>query len=325
MRIAVVGAGAIGGWIAARLTLAGETVSVLARGATLNAIRTCGLTLSENGTTTTVRPIVSDVPADLGLQDLIIVAVKGQALAGAAPTVAGLLGPQTVVLPAMNGVQWWFTHGLGGVFDDVALRSIDPDGAIARCIPPARVVGCVVHASSSVTAPGSIAHTAGNRLIVGEPGGGDSERLACIAMTLRGAGLDVTVSGRIQQDVWYKLWGNMTMNPISALTRATTDRILDDALVRQFALAVMTEAKAVGARIGCPIAESGEDRMAVTRRLGAIRTSMLQDVEAGRSLEIDALLAAPREIAAMAGVATPHLDALHGMARLFEAMRQRSG
>jgi 2-dehydropantoate 2-reductase len=138
---------------------------------------------------------------------------------------------------------------------------------------------------------------------------------------LRGAGLGVEVSDRIQQDVWYKLWGNMTMNPISALTRATTDKILDDELVRNFALAVMAEAKEVGAAIGCAIAESGEDRMAVTRKLGAIRTSMLQDVEAGRSLEIDALLAAPREIARAAGAPTPHMDALHGLVRLFGTMR----
>jgi 2-dehydropantoate 2-reductase len=180
----------------------------------------------------------------------------------------------------------------------------------------------VVHASSSVAAPGVIAHTAGNRLIVGEPAAGESARLERVADVLRSAGLDVAVSKRIQQDVWYKLWGNMTMNPISALTRATTDRILDDALVRNFALGVMMEARDLGARIGCAIAESGEDRMAVTRRLGAIKTSMLQDVEAGRALEIDALLAGPREIAMKAGLVTPHMDALHGLVRLFDAMRR---
>jgi 2-dehydropantoate 2-reductase len=207
----------------------------------------------------------------------------------------------------------------------MTLETIDPHGAIASAIPPARVIGCVVHASSRVSAPGVVAHTKGNRLIIGEPAGAGTARLAPIAAVLRGAGLDVEESPRIQQAVWYKLWGNMTMNPISALTRATTDLILDDALVARFALAVMAEAKDVGARIGCAIAESGEDRMAVTRRLGAIKTSMLQDVESGHPLELDALLAAPREIATRAGVPTPHMDALHGLARLFDEVRRGDG
>jgi 2-dehydropantoate 2-reductase len=157
---------------------------------------------------------------------------------------------------------------------------------------------------------------------VGEPKGGDSARLARVSDALRNADLNVQIGARIQQAVWYKLWGNMTMNPISALTGATTDKILGDPLVRGFALAVMAEAKDVGARIGCAIPESGEDRMAVTGRLGAIKTSMLQDAEAGRALELDALLAAPREIAKLAGIATPNMDALHGLARLFDAARR---
>ncbi|MGD0192128.1 MAG: 2-dehydropantoate 2-reductase [Rhizomicrobium sp.] len=322
MRIAIVGAGAIGGWLAARLAAAGQYVSVLARGPTLAAIRANGLMLCEAGRTVTLKMPASDEPRELGPQDLVIVAVKGQALPEAALSIAPMVGLETVVLPAMNGVTWWFTHGLGGTFESLKLTSIDPDGTIAEAIPPSRVIGCVVHASSSVTAPGVISHTAGNRLIVGEPNGRESPRLARVADVLHGAGFGIEVSDRIQQDVWYKLWGNMTMNPISALTRATTDKILDDALVRTFALTVMAEAKEVGAAVGCAIGESGEDRMAVTRKLGAIRTSMLQDVEAGRSLEIDALLSAPREIARAAGLATPHMDALHGLVRLFDAMRQ---
>jgi 2-dehydropantoate 2-reductase len=322
MRIAIVGAGAVGGWLAARLAQSGNDVSVLARGLTLDAIRQNGLALRENGTTVVVPVRVSDSPQDLGLQDLVIVAVKGHALGEVAPAIAQMLGPETTVLPAMNGIGWWFGYRLGGALDNTTIEAVDPDGTIARAIPPARVIGCVVHASSSLAAPGVISHTAGNRLIVGEPRGEQSARVAQVGEVLRRAGLDVTVSARIQQDVWYKLWGNMTMNPISALTGATTDLILDDALVRKFALAVMTEAKEVGARIGCAIAESGDDRMAVTRRLGAIRTSMLQDVHGGRPLEIDALLAAPREIAQKCGVATPHLDALHGLVRLFAVVRR---
>jgi 2-dehydropantoate 2-reductase len=323
MRIAIVGAGAIGGWLAARLARSGQDVGVLARGETLAAIRRRGLRLTFGGETQTACVAASDKPGDLGPQDLVIVAVKGPALANVAPAVAAMLGPDTSVLPAMNGVPWWFTTGLSGPFEGVPLHCVDPDGAIAAAIPPERVIGCVVHASSSVAEPGHVVHKMGNGLIVGEPSGGASPRLLETFEALRGAGFDVTVSKRIQQDVWYKLWGNMTMNPISALTGATTDRILDDPLLVEFTLAVMAEAKEVGRRIGCPIAESGEDRMKVTRKLGVFKTSMLQDAQAGRPLEIDALLAAPREIAGRAGVATPYMDALHGLIRLLAATRDR--
>lgn len=222
----------------------------------------------------------------------------------------------------MNGIPWWFFHGLPVTLDDTSLRSIDPEGRLGQLIPPERVLGCVVHASCSVQTPGCSIHKNGNGLIVGEPRGGSSARLDDVVNVLRSAGFDITVSAQIQKDIWYKLWGNMTMNPISALTAATSDLILDDALVSGFILRVMTEAAAIGARIGCPISESGEDRMAVTRKLGAFKTSMLQDAEAGRSLEIDALVAAPREIGRRVGIETPNMDALHGLIRLFANVRQ---
>lgn len=321
MRIAIVGVGAIGGWLGARLALSGQTVSAFARGETLRAIRQNGLRLTANGETKAVKISASDRASDLGPQDLVILAVKGPALAAVAPAVAELLGPETVVLPAINGVPWWFPDGLAGPLAGQQLRSVDPDGVIANHIPASRVIGCVVHASCATTAPGHVVHNMGNGLIVGEPSGKNTARLDMLAQTLRGAKFDVTVSDRIQQAIWYKLWGNMTMNPISALTGALADRILDDELMSTFILAIMAEAAEVGRRIGCPIAESGEDRMKVTRRLGAFKTSMLQDVEAGRPLEIDALLAAPREIATKAGVKTPYMDALHGLARVFAATR----
>jgi 2-dehydropantoate 2-reductase len=194
-----------------------------------------------------------------------------------------LLGPDTVVLTAMNGVPWWFFHGFGGELAGRRLASVDPDGRIAAAIPAERVIGGVVHLTSATAEPGVVVHGFGKRLIVGEPAGGTSRRLATLAERLGAAGLEIETSPRIQRDIWYKLWGNMTMNPISALTGATADRILDDPLVRQHCLAVMAEAAAIGARIDCPIAESGEDRIAVARQLGAFKTSMLQDVEAGRS------------------------------------------
>ncbi len=317
MNIAVVGAGAIGGWLAVRLAQAGENVSLLARGRTLEAIKARGLTLVSGSQTEHMRLRAGDKAADLGQQDLIIVAVKGPAMVEVAPAIAAMMHGDSIVLPAMNGILWWFTNGTDGALSDLPLESIDPDGRIAALIPPARVLGCVVHASCATRAPGEIVHTQGKRLIIGEPRHGETQRLERVCRALSEAGLTVEPSRHIHTDVWFKLWGNMTMNPISALTGALTNQILDDELVRRFALAVMAEASELGARIGCPIRESGEDRMALTRKLGGIRTSMLQDVEAGRRLEIDALLAAPREIAARVGLATPNMDALHGLARLF--------
>ena len=325
MRIAIVGAGAIGAWLGVRLGGAGQenrhAISVLARGRTLDAIRRDGLALTANGETTRCRVTASDDAKALGHQDLVIIAVKGPALLDVAPAVAQLCDAKTAVLPAMNGVCWWFTEGLEGPLSGTRLAAADPDGRIAEAIPPARVIGCVVHASCSLEGPGHAVLTGGNRLILGEPKDHESPRLAQWRDALHAGGIQVETSAQIHRDVWYKLWGNMTMNPISALTGALTNGIVGDPLVTAFVLSVMAEAKEIGARIGCPIAESGEDRMKLTRRLGGIKTSMLQDVEAGRPLEIDALLAAPREIAARVGVSTPNIDALYGLVRLFAASR----
>ncbi len=321
MRIGIVGAGAIGGWLGVRLAAAGHDVSVLARGATLSALRAAPWRLDLGGETLRADVRAADDAAALGAQDVLFLTVKGPALPALAPRLAPLVGAETVVVPAMNGVPWWFLLGGGGELPPTALASVDPDGAIARAIPFARVLGCVVHASAAGVAPGHVRHQAGNRLILGEPSGDASPRLARVVDALAAAGFAVEASARIRHAIWYKLWGNMTMNPISALTGATCDRILDDALVERLALRVMAEAKAIGARIGTPIAERGEDRTQVTRQLGAIRTSMLQDADAGRPLELDAILAAPREIAERLGQETPHLDALLGLARLFARTR----
>jgi 2-dehydropantoate 2-reductase len=314
MRIAIVGAGAIGGWIGVRLALAGHEVSVLARGATLDAIRTNGWTLRTGKDSLVAAVAASDDTAKLGQHDLVLLTLKGPALPAVAPTLLPLIGPETVVLPAMNGVPWWFMLRQA---TPMALRSVDPDARIAAAIPYDSVIGSVVHASASTTAPGMVTHKAGNGLILGEPGGAVSPRLDTIADLFEQAGFDVTRSTAIRRDIWYKLWGNLTMNPISALTGATCDRILDDPLVRGFVLACMAEAQAIGNRIGCKIDESGEDRILVTRKLGAFKTSMLQDAEAGRPLEIDQLLSAPREIAQGLGIDTPNLDALLGLTRQF--------
>jgi 2-dehydropantoate 2-reductase len=264
--------------------------------------------------------VVADTAA-VGEQDLIVIAVKGPSLASVTPSVPPALGSHTMVLTAMNGVPWWFFQDMTGPCAGLQLTSIDPEGRIGAAIPPRHVIGGVVHATCSVAEPGLVRHGFGNGLIVGEPDGPSSARVQALADRLTAAGFDVTVSARIQADIWYKLWGNMTMNPISALTGATCDRILDDPLLNRYTLAIMSEAAAIGAKIGCPINQSGEDRNAVTRKLGAFKTSMLQDVEAGRPLEIDALLTAVTEIGKRVGVPTPHTDALLGLVRVFSEAR----
>ena len=315
-RITLVGAGAIGGWLGVRLVQTGVQLSVLARGQTLSALQQHGLQLHQGGTLhqAPVRAVAD--AQQLGVQDLVIVAVKGPAMAEVAAQVAPLLGPQTVVLTAMNGVPWWFLQGFGGPVADRALDSVDPGGAIARALPAAHILGAVVHASCSVDAPGVIRHHFGQGLIIGEPSGQATPRAQALVDLLQAAGFEASLSAQIQRDIWYKLWGNMTVNPVSALTGATTDRILDDPLVRGFISQVMLEARAIGERIGIPIAQQPEDRHAVTRKLGAFRTSMLQDVQAGKAVELDALVSAVRELGQLCGVDTPMTDALLGLSRL---------
>ncbi len=322
MKICVVGAGAIGGFLGTRLALdAGNAVAALARGATLVSLRDHGWRLHQNGELLQApAAVASDDPRDLGTQDLVILALKAQALPALAPSLGPLLSADTIVMPAMNGVPWWFGAGVAAL-GTRPLESVDPGGGIAAAIPLKSVVGCVVHASAAATEPGVTTHRMGRGLIAGEPSGGDSARVARLGEILTRAGFEVSCSPRIRYDIWYKLWGNMTMNPVSALTGATTDRLLDDELVRTFCARAMQEAAAVGARIGCDVRESADDRQAVTRKLGVFKTSMLQDVEASRTLELDALVGAVREIGQRVGVATPMIDALFGLTRLFGQVR----
>jgi 2-dehydropantoate 2-reductase len=321
--VCIVGLGAIGGWLASHLSrVDGLNLSALARGETLAAVREHGLTLDSGGTTVSTPLRVSADPAELGPQDLVILAVKGPAIAGVAAQVAALCGPHTRVLTALNGLPWWFTAGLP--VPGLTLRCVDPDGRIAALIPPERVIGCVVHASCFVERPGHVRHVMGNGLLVGEAVGGTGEAVDAAVALLVQAGLGARAVDSVQREVFYKLWGNMTTNPVSALTRATTDRILTDDLVREFTTAIMREAALIGERVGCPIVQSPQDRHAITRSLGAFKTSMLQDIEAGRAIETDALLAAPRELAQQLGVATPMLDALLGLTRLMDACRVKA-
>jgi 2-dehydropantoate 2-reductase len=317
MKVCIVGAGAIGGFIGTRLAAAAACdLSVLARRAALVSLQEHGWRLRQGDVLTSAPARASDNADQLGRQDVVIVAVKGQGLTAVAREIGPLIGPNTVILPAMNGVPWWFGQGVAAIGDQ-PLASVDPEGTVTATLPYKQVLGCVVHASTSSPEPGLVAHKMGNGLIIGEPGGGESARARQLGALLGGAGFDVTVSDNIRYDIWYKLWGNMTLNPVSAITGATADRILDDPLVAEFCRAAMREAAQIGDRIGCHIAETPEQRHQVTRKLGAFKSSMLQDVEAGRVLELDALVGAVREIGQRLQLPTPHIDALLGLTRLF--------
>jgi 2-dehydropantoate 2-reductase len=328
MKIAIVGLGAIGGLLAARLAAAGHTVCALARGATLAALREHGVRVrNAGGAETAQRIAASDSTAALGPQDLVVIALKGPALNDVAPTLAPLLGPETIVLPAMNGVPWWFLAAdarASAAAGAAPLTSVDPGGRIAAALPLEHVLGCVVHLTCSSPSPGVVQHGFGERLIVGEPSGDPgaaSVRTRVVCAALAEAGFQAEASADIRRELWYKLWGNMTMNPVSALSGALSDAILDDPLVREFILHTMAEAAQIGARIGCPIEQSGDARIAVTRQLGGFKTSMLQDTEAGRPIELDALVGAVHEIGTRLDIAMPNIGALLGLTRLMARRR----
>jgi 2-dehydropantoate 2-reductase len=300
MNICVVGAGAIGGWVAAKLALAGNRVMAFTSRGALDSI-----TLNEGGASTTA-PLTQFE----GSADLLILAVKATSLAPAAQSARRLVGPGTMIVPMLNGVPWWFVEGM-------QLTSVDADGRVAAALPLEQILGCVVHASCSRSDEGTVVVKHADKLIIGEPHDGEtSKRAARLFAVLEEAGLRPDLSGNVRRSIWYKLWGNATINPMSALVRAPCDRILADTECRSWMLEGMAELASIGASIGCPISESGEDRMAVTARLGSFKTSMLQDVEAGRPIEIEALVGAPREIAAINGIATPALDRLYGVTKL---------
>ena len=316
-RICIVGAGAIGGLIGAKLAAAKQLqVSVLARGATLASLREHGWRVRHGESLLECPARASDSPADLGPQDLVIIAVKGPALTDVARSIAPLLGPDTLVMPAMNGVPWWFGNGVAAL-GDRPLESVDPGGVIGAAIAAERVVGCVVHMAASTPEPGLVLHKMGQGLIIGQARGGKSDRVQRVADVLASAGFDVTHSSDVRRDIWYKLWGNLTTNPVSAMTGATADRILADPLVLQLCYRAMREAAAIGEKLGCPVDQSPEDRSKITAKLGAFKTSMLQDAEAGRALELDAIVGVVHELGARLGVATPSVDAIFGLARLY--------
>ncbi|VCU70469.1 2-dehydropantoate 2-reductase [Pigmentiphaga humi] len=315
-RICIVGAGAIGGFFAARLAQAGNPVSVLARGRTLAALRAHGMRLDSGGARIAPAVRASDDAAALGRQDIIIITVKAPALPEVAQNIAPLIGPDSIVIPALNGIPWWFFLGEGVPLAGTRLRSVDPAGQIEAHLPMAQVLGAVVFASASTPEPGLVSHASGQRVVFGEPGGGQGARSDRVAALFRDAGFDAAASADVRNDIWVKLLGNACFNPVSLLTGAHTDDMIDDPRVHALFVAMMDEALALGARLGLPAQMDSRDRIAMSRRLGHIKTSMLQDLEAGRPVEIDSILGALVEASAAAGAATPTLDGVYAMARM---------
>lgn len=316
-RIGVIGAGAVGGHIAARLSAAGHEVTLLARGATLAALRTHGLRHATGGQPAQRHAVRAEsTPQAMGPQDLVILALKSQALPTVVPTLGPLLGADTPVLSLNNGLPWWYFLVSGQPLEGQRLRRVDPQGETERAVDMARVLGGTIMVSCHCPEPGVVVHSAGARLALGEPAGGESERAARWAGVLADAGLGAVASAQIRTDIWLKLLGNIGANPLSLLTGATTDRMLDDPGVHALFAAMMEECLALGRRLGLTLETTTEQRMAQTRQLGAIRSSMLQDLEAGRSVELDAILGAPIECAQALGQPVPRLQEVFALACL---------
>ncbi len=324
MRVCIVGAGAIGGLLGVKLAQAGAEVTLIARGAHLEAIRRDGLALEYGGRTEVARPaLATDNMAEAGPQDYVIVAVKAYSLPALAAPMRALYGPDTAVVYAQNGIPWWYFIGHGGEHDGRAVELVDPDGTIAANTEVERVIGCVVYPAAEIARPGVIRHIEGNRFTLGEPTGVRSERVVRLAELIAASGLKAPVRTDIRNELWLKLWGNLSINPISALTRATVDLIVADPLTRRLCERMMAEAQTVAEALGVRFPVSIERRLKMAEEIGAHKTSMLQDIEAGRTTEINALVGAVAELGRLVGAPTPHIDAIYASVKLLERMVAR--
>jgi 2-dehydropantoate 2-reductase len=315
VRIAIVGCGAIGGYVGAKLALAGEAVTVMARGATLAAVREHGITLHLNdGRTLRAQNLTatSDYAA-AGAQDLVILAVKAHQLETVARQVPELLGPETTLLTMQNGIPYWYFHRHGGALEGSTVRSVDPQGTLGGLLPPQRVLGCVVYPATELLSPGVVKHIEGDRFPIGELDGSTSARARRVSGCFTGAGLKSPVLEDIRAEIWLKLWGNLTFNPISALTRSTLADICQFPPTRALAAAMMTEAQAVAEKLGIRFRVPLERRIAGAEKVGHHKTSMLQDIEAGRVPELEALLGSVVELARLTHTPTPHIDTVYGL------------
>lgn len=305
MKICVFGAGSIGGVVGGVLAHAGHDVSLIARGAHLQALQANGCRVESGGQVFTVHPAASDTPADFGQQDVVVVAVKAPAMPAVAAGIAPLLGPETAVVPAMNGIPWWFFDGFPENGPHIPVPKLDPDGALAAAIPTERVMGCVVHMGSMVPEPGVIRHVADNRLILGEATGGVTDRLAAFAAAFAGTTLAATVTENLRQEIWLKLLGNFNFAPVSSLTGATNGEIGADPGLRKLCADLFEEAAEAGRRIGLEPGMTADERTTMGASLGDFRTSMLQDFDKSRPPEIDAIVGAVVEIGRATGTPMP--------------------
>jgi 2-dehydropantoate 2-reductase len=315
MRIAIFGAGAIGGYIAVKLHQTGADVSVIARGPHLSAIRENGLTLTSDGQTVNARLPATDKPEEVGQQDYVIVTLKANALPAAAPEIAKLIGPQTVLVTGSNGIPYWYFYGLDGPWRDHVVESVDPGGRIGCLLPPQQVVGCIAFHAAEVTGPGIVEHTYGNRFSLGEPDIGKHGRAEALSQILLQAGLKAPVCANIRDEIWLKLWGNLAFNPISALTGLTVDRLAFRPDMRATVRTMMEEAARVAEALGARFTMNIDERIDFTGGVGPHKTSMLQDLERGRPMEIDALLSAVVELGRLTGKPMPLCEAVLALVR----------
>jgi 2-dehydropantoate 2-reductase len=325
MKICIFGAGAVGSVMAGWLQRGGHDVSVVARGANLTAIRAQGLRIRSHATgkVEAFQIRAASDPEQLGPQDCVVVTVKAQSLPEAARAMTALAGPETSIVTAMNGVPWWFFDRLRFGDGKLRLESLDPGGALSRAMPTSRIVGCVIHLAASTPEPGLVSHNMGKKLILGEPGGRNTSRTRTLADAFTRAGFECVQSDFIEKDFWVKLLGNVSFNPVSALTLATADKLIADAEVKDYMVAIMREVLAIGRAVGVDADIDPEARIDMARHLGRFKTSMLQDMEAGKPLEIDGLLSGTLEVARKAGVAAPFTRSLSGLIRLrAQASRQ---
>jgi 2-dehydropantoate 2-reductase len=316
MKICIYGAGAVGGLVAGRLAQAGHDVSVVARGAQLTAIRERGLRIRFDQKETVANVRADADPAKLGPQDCVFVAVKGQNLPEVAAGIGPLLGKDTSIVTAMNGVPWWFFDRLAFGKGKLHLETLDPGGKLSKAMPTDRIVGCVIHLAASTPEPGLVVHGMGQRLILGEPGGKNTRRTHDVVAALKGAGFEALETPFIEKDFWVKLLGNVSFNPVAALTLAGADRLIADARVKSYMVEIMREVLAIGRAIGVDADIDPEARIDMARRLGKFKPSTLQDMEAGKRLEIDGLLTGTLEVARKAGVPAPFTESLDGLIRL---------
>jgi 2-dehydropantoate 2-reductase len=328
MKIAIIGAGAIGGYLGVKLALAGEQVTFIVRGANLEVIRKNGMTLAmDDGTMQVARNIIAtDDYQEAGLQDMVILALKANQVEDVAADVPKLLGAETTIVTMQNGIPYWYFHKHGGAFEGSLIRSVDPTGAISKKIPADRVIGCVVYPASELIAPGVVRHVEGNRFPIGELDGTVTERVTRVSECLTNAGFKAPVLDSIRSEIWLKLWGNLTFNPISALTHATLVDICQYPLSRELAANMMREAQAIAKKVGIDFRVSLEKRIEGAEKVGKHKTSMLQDIEAGRAVEIEALVGSVAELGRMTHTPTPHIDTVYALVKLLgRSMEQGSG